>query len=281
MYKICSIDLFNIYGIISFKTCIIIYGEVIIKLKALITGASSGIGRDIAIYLSELGYDIIAVGRNVNELKNLKDTIKTNTEIIAKDLSIKDNCYELYELVKSNEIEILVNNAGFGIFGNFSDTSLEKEIDLINTNIISLHILTKLFLKDMMKNNKGHILNVSSTASFIPGPLMAAYYSSKAYVTRLSQSIYKELKKKKSNVKISILCPGPVETNFNKTAGVNFSIKPLSSSYVARYAIDKMFKNKLVIVPGILNKVSVLVSRILPNELICEFVYTMQKEKLK
>ena len=248
-------------------------------MKALITGASSGIGRDMARYLSKLGYDIIAVAQNEERLKKLQSDLKTNVQIISMDLSKKENCIDLYEKTKNENIDLLVNNAGFGVFGNFNETDLEKEINLINTNITAVHILTKLFLKDMIKKDSGRILNVSSIASFAPGPLMVAYYASKAYVTRMSQGIYRELKKKKSNVHISVLCPGPVATNFNNVAGVHFSIKELSSQYVAKYAIDKTLKNKLVIVPGFLNKVMRILSKIAPSKLSSEVVYHNQTRK--
>ncbi len=250
-------------------------------MKALVTGASSGIGRDMARYLSSLGYDIIAVAQRENRLIELKNELKTNVEVIPMDLSDKDNCIKLHEMVKDQNIDLLVNNAGFGVFGTFNETDLEKEMKLINTNITALHILTKLFLKDMEERNSGRILNVSSIASFAPGPLMAAYYSSKAYVLRLSQAIYKELKKKKSNVHISILCPGPVATEFNDVAGVHFSLKPLSSEYVAKYAIDKTLQNKLMIIPGFMNKAVRILSKLAPSKLAMEVVYHNQTNKNK
>jgi len=248
-------------------------------MKALVTGASSGIGRDMARYLSSLGYDIIAVAQRENRLIELKNELKTNVQVIPMDLSNKENCVKLHEMVKDQNIDLLVNNAGFGVFGTFDETDLEKEIKLINTNITALHVLTKLFLKDMQERNSGRILNVSSIASFAPGPLMAAYYSSKAYVLRLSQAIYKELKKKKSNVHISVLCPGPVATEFNDVAGVHFSLKPLSSEYVAKYAIDKTLKNKLMIIPGIMNKAARILSKLAPSKLAMEVVYNNQTNK--
>jgi len=248
-------------------------------MKALVTGASSGIGRDMARYLSSLGYDIIAVAQRENRLIELKNELKTNVQVIPMDLSNKDNCIKLHEMVKDQNIDLLVNNAGFGAFGTFNETDLEKEIKLINTNITALHILTKLFLKDMEEKNSGRILNVSSIASFAPGPLMAAYYSSKAYVLRLSQAIYKELKKKKSKVHISILCPGPVATEFNDVAGVHFSLKPLSSEYVAKYAIDKTLQNKLMIVPGFMNKAVRILSKLAPSKITMEVVYNNQTRK--
>lgn len=248
-------------------------------MKALITGASSGIGRDMARYLSLLGYDIIAVAQNEDRLKELQSELKTKVQIISTDLSIKENCINLYEKTKNENIDLLINNAGFGVFGFFDETDLEREINLINTNITAVHILTKLFLKDMIEKDIGRILNVSSIASFAPGPLMAAYYSSKAYVTSMTKGIYRELKKKKSNVHISVLCPGPVATNFNNVAGVHFSIKELSSQYVAKYAIDKTLKNKLVIVPGFLNKVIRILAKIVPSKIASEVVYHNQTRK--
>ena len=195
------------------------------------------------------------------------------------DISSKENCIALYEEIKDKNIDLLVNNAGFGVFGNFTETDLEKEVNLINTNITAVHVLTKLFLKDMVKNNKGRILNVASIAGFAPGPLMAAYYSSKAYVLRLTESIYEELKKQKSNVTISVLCPGPVATNFNNVANVKFSIKALSSEYVAKYAIDKTLKGKLVIVPGMKIKILRILSKLSPDKLTMKIIYQNQKRK--
>lgn len=250
-------------------------------MKALVTGASSGIGKNIAKYLSNIGYDLIIVARRQDKLEQLKQEVKTDCKIICTDLSSKDNCINLYNNTKSDNIDILINNAGFGIFGEFNEIEVEKEIGLINTNIIATHILTKLFLKDMLERNQGYILNVSSIASFMPGPLMSSYYASKAYITRLSQGINKELKKHKSNVSISILCPGPVLTEFNNVAGVNFSIKPLSSQYVAKYTIDKMFKRKLIIIPGFINKCARVLSKISPDNLVMNITYNIQHNKSK
>ena len=219
-------------------------------MKALITGASSGIGRDIAKELSKRGYDLVLVARDLEKLNKVKSEIKnTNIEIVGLDISTVENCKELYKNYK--DIDILVNNAGFGDCGYFISTNLEKEVQMINTNIVAYHVLTKLYLKNMQEKNKGKILNVASIAGFMPGPLMATYYSTKAYVVRLSESIREELRKEKSKVQISILCPGPVDTNFNKVANVEFALKGLSSQYVAKYAIQKFLKGKFYIVPGI------------------------------
>lgn len=247
-------------------------------MKALITGASSGIGRDMAIYLSNLGHEVIMVSSDKEKLERASKKVK-NSKIIISDLSKKDECIKLYEKVKNENIDILINNAGFGQFGEFTDTSLEKELNMINVNITAVHILTKLFLKDFVKKDSGYILNVSSTAAFEPGPLMSTYYSTKAYVLRLTTSIYEELRRNKSNVKVSVLCPGPVKTNFNNVANVKFDIKSVSSDYVAKYAIDKMFKNKLIIIPTFYMKALVFFSKITPTKLIARIAYNIQDKK--
>ena len=250
-------------------------------MKALVTGASSGIGYEISKYLSKEGYDIVAVARNKTALENLKKEIKTNIQIVCMDLSINKNCFKLYELLKDDQIDVLINNAGFGMYGNFDVLDLDKEIQMINVNILACDILTKLFLKKMKQRNHGYILNVGSIAGFMPGPLMSSYYASKSYVVKLTQAIKKELKKNKSEVSISVLCPGPVNTNFNDTAGVKFAVKPLSSEYVAKYAIDMMFKRKLIIVPGIMIKVARFLSKFTPDNIVSEVVYHIQTKKDK
>ena len=246
-------------------------------MKALVTGASSGIGRDIAKELSKRGYDLILVARDLEKLNELKSELKTNSEAVEMDVSIPENCKQLHE--KYKDIDILVNNAGFGGCGYFSSTNLEKEIQMINTNIIGYHVLTKLYLQDMKKRNSGKILNVASIAGFMPGPLMATYYATKNYVVALTRAVRKELKKKKSNVKISLLCPGPVDTNFNKVANVKFKIPGLSSEKVAQYAIDKMLKNKFMILPGTLIKIGKAFSEITPDIIKEEVAYHAQKRK--
>lgn len=248
-------------------------------MKALITGASSGIGKDMAIYLSELGYDIILVSREEDKLKEVKAELKTKSKIIVMDLKDKDNCIKLYEMTKKENIDILVNNAGFGEFGEFVNTPLQKELDMIDVNVVAVHILTKLFLKDFVKRDSGYILNVSSSAAFQAGPLMSTYYGTKAYVLRLTTAIYQELKHDKSNVHISVLCPGPVKTNFNNVANVKFEIKSTTSDYVAKYAIDKMFKNKLIIIPTLYMKLGIFFSKLAPTNLMLKIAYNIQNKK--
>ena len=250
-------------------------------MKALITGASSGIGRDMARYLSDLGHDLILVARNKDGLESLKEELKTKIEIIPLDLGSVDNCKKLYDRVKNENIDILINNAGFGDIGFFRKTDINKEMNMIDLNIKAVHILTKLFLNDFVKKNNGYILNVASSAAFQPGPLMATYYSTKSYVYNLTLAIYEELRRIKSKVNISCLCPGPVDTNFNNVANCEFKVKPLSSKYVAKYAIDKMFKNKLVIIPGFSIKMLYIFGRLIPNKLRLKMTYNIQLKKTR
>lgn len=245
--------------------------------KALVTGASSGIGRDLAKELSKRGYDIILVARNEEKLNEVASEIKTKVEVIPMDISVVDNCKKLYSMVE--DVDILVNNAGFGVFGKFINTDLDREVKLIDTNVTAVHVLTKLFLKNMVERDKGYILNVSSIAGHLPGPLMAAYYSSKHYVYILSESINEELKKNNSKVRVGTLNPGPVRTNFNKVANVKFDLKSLSSDYVARYTVDKILKGKTDITPGLSIKLLRFVAKISPTNLASKVVYMTQKRR--
>lgn len=246
-------------------------------MKVLITGASSGIGASMAKYIDSMGYELVLVARDKKKLDKLKKDLNGKVEVIAMDLGNYDNCLKLHEMV--HDIDILINNAGFGLFGEFNNTNLEKEMNMIDINIKAVHILTKLYLSDMLERDSGRILNVASIAGFMPGPLMNTYYATKNYVVRLSQGIREELRKKKSNVKISVLCPGPVQTNFDNVAGVNFSLKGMDSDYVAKYAIDSMFKNKFIIIPGLTIKILRILAKIVPDSVLVRFVYKSQRRK--
>lgn len=246
-------------------------------MKALITGASSGIGSEMAVYLSEQGIEVVLVAREEERLKEVQKELKGNSKIICMDLSLAENCINLYKQVK--DIDILINNAGFGAFGEFTKIDLITELNMINTNVCAVHTLTKLFLEDMCKKNSGYILNVSSIAGFLPGPHMATYHATKAYVLKLTQSIYEELRKRKSNVKISVLCPGPIKTPFLDKANVEFKTKLMTPKYVAKYAIDNMFKGKYMILPGGNNKIIRFLSKIVPDKFIGKIVYNMEKAR--
>ena len=248
-------------------------------MKALITGASSGMGREFARVLSKMGYDLILVARRKKRLESLAKELKTNVKIIDMDISSTYNCMDLYNQVKKDDIDIVINNAGFGLFGKFDETKLDTELDMIDLNIKTVHTLTKLFLKDFKKKNKGYILNVASAASFLPGPLMDTYYATKSYVFNLTLGIHEELKQDNSNVYVGCLCPGPVNTEFNKVAKASFAIKSLESEDVAKYAIKKMFKKKIVIIPSAKMRFAVNVSKIMPIKLKTKISYHIQSFK--
>ena len=250
-------------------------------MKALITGASSGIGLEMAKYLASMDYELILVGRDKEKLESLQKELNVSSQLVILDLSDITKVNELYVIMKNENIDVLINNAGFGLFGKFYETDVNKELEMINTNIVAVHQLTKLFLRDMKKRDSGYILNVASIAAFGPGPLMATYYATKAYVNNLTEAIYEELRREKSNVHISSLCPGPTESNFFNRAGVTFSVKPMKSEDVAKYGIDKMFKGKVIIIPGFMNKMSVFLRRFGTRSLARKITYRIQKAKKK
>lgn len=249
-------------------------------MRALVTGASSGIGREIAIYLASLNIDLIIVARNKKELEKIKEKVNVDVKIITLDLIKKENVYKLYDLVKNNNIDILVNNAGFGLFGLFNETDLDRELEMIDLNVTTYHILTKLFLKDFVKKDNGYILNVCSSAGFMAGPRLSTYYATKNYITKLTMAINEELRQMKSNVSISALCPGPVNTNFNKVANGDFSIKEISPKLVAKLAVDKMFKRKMLIIPTFKMQCAVFFTRFIPYRLQLIIAYHIQGKKL-
>ena len=250
-------------------------------MKALITGASSGIGMEMARYLATMNYELILVGRNKDKLEALQKELNVSSQVVLLDLADTTKVKELYVIMKNENIDILINNAGFGDFGKFYETDVNKELEMINTNIIAVHLLTKLFLRDMKKRDSGYILNVASIAAFGPGPLMATYYATKAYVNNLTEAIYEELRREKSNVHISSLCPGPTASKFFDRAGVSFSVKPMQCEKVAKYGIDKMFKGKAIIVPGFINKCSIFFRRFGSRSIARKITYKIQKAKKK
>lgn len=247
---------------------------------ALVTGASSGIGRDIARELAARGVNLVLAARRKDRLEELAAELTVKTFIIPCDLSREEECYTLFEKCKEFDIDILVNNAGFGQFGTFVENDMKREQEMFDVNVRALQILMKLFTREWQGKNKKYILNIASSAAFQPGPMLAVYYATKAYVLRLSEAVYEELRRDKSGVSISILCPGPVRTEFDAAANVRFSVRGLSSAYVARYAVQKMFANKLVIVPGTLMKCAHFFGRFLPDKLMLRIAYHMQKRKL-
>ncbi len=249
-------------------------------MKALITGASSGIGKNMAYVLANKGIDLILVARNKEEMLKIKENVKVNVLVIELNLLKEKNVFKLYEMCKDENIDILINNAGFGLFGIFTETDLTRELEMIDLNIKAYHILTKLFLKDFVEKDKGYILNVASSAGFMAGPRLSTYYATKNYVLKLTMAINEELRQSGSNVVVSALCPGPVNTNFNKVAMGEFSIKEASPKYVAEYAIDKMFKKKMIIVPTLRIKLGIFLLRLIPYRLQLIYCYHIQGKKL-
>lgn len=247
-------------------------------MKALITGATSGIGMSIAKNLRKRGWELILTGRNEKMLKFMQKNLG-GTEIIAADLSVKSDVFRVYDFCRGKNVDMLVNNAGYGIFGRFDETDLNDEINMINVNITAVHILMKLFLRDFKRKDRGIILNVASSAGFLTGPLLSSYYASKNYVVRLSIAAAEELRREKSNVTITVLCPGPVSTNFNNRAGVTFSMKPITADYAADYAVRKALAGKLIAVPGLTVKAGVALSKFVPHRILAMLVYGIQKRK--
>lgn len=249
-------------------------------MRALITGASSGIGKNMAYVLANKGIDLILVARNKDELLKIKANVKVNVEVIELDLLKEKNVFKLYEMCKDRNIDILINNAGFGLFGLFIETDLARELEMIDLNIKAYHILTKLFLKDFVEKDNGYILNVASSAGFMAGPRLSTYYATKNYVLKLTMAINEELRQSGSNVVVSALCPGPVNTNFNKVSHGEFSIKEASPKYVAEYAINKLFKKKMIIIPTFRIKLGIFLLRILPYRIQLIYCYHIQGKKL-
>lgn len=255
-------------------------------MKALITGASSGLGWEMARILSEKGYDIIAVARRMEKLTELKDTLKTNVEIMCLDVTDDDAIKKIAD--KLREVDVFINNAGFGVFGEFCSTNIEKELKMIDTNVKALHILTKFAVKCFREKNSGYIMNVASLAAFFPGPLFSGYYATKSYVLRLTESVCEELRRERSNVKISVLCPGPVKTEFEQVTNVSFGNGTekgrgfiiADKKKVSEYAIKEMFKGKLIIVPGAIMKIAVFFRRIFSEKFLCKMLYLIQSKKM-
>lgn len=248
---------------------------------ACITGASSGIGMEFAKQLSFMGYNLILVARNRKALKELADSLPTKCMIITCDLASEDSCRTLADKLKKYNIRILINNAGFGDVGAFCETSLSKELDMIDVNVKATHILTKELLPGFIKRDCGYILNVASSAGLLPGgPYMATYYATKAYVTSFTSAIYEELKDMKSNVHISALCPGSVDTNFNETANVIFALNGISAEYCAAYALIKMFKKTLIIIPTFKMKAAILSAKLSPRKAALAITKHQQRKKL-
>jgi hypothetical protein len=253
---------------------------------ALITGASSGIGYELARIFAREKYNLVLVARNEKKLQEiaaeLTKTYGVPVTVLAKDVSILASATEIYDALKQKNIavDVLVNNAGFGDFGFFTETKWEKELEMINLNMTALTALTKLFVGDMVKRKSGKILNVASTASFQPGPLMAVYYATKAYVLSFSEAISNELIG--TGVTVTALCPGPTESGFQAAADMKDSKlvkgkKLPTSQEVAEYAYKALMSGKVVAVHGLMNKIMAQSVRYSPRAVVRSLVRAMSE----
>ena len=251
-------------------------------MYAVITGASSGIGEQLAKRLAKEGYDLILVARRRERLTAISDKLKAThkglwCDIFTADLMQLDECQRLSDYLEEKDVEIFINNAGCGLF---EETDIAKEMGMIDVNVRAVHFLTKKLLRQMRVKDRGFILNVASSAGLIPaGPYMAAYYASKAYVASLSRAVACELRQSHSHVYVGCLCPGPVDTEFNDVANVRFALKGISAEYCANYAIDCMMKKKTVIVPTLRMKLATTCGRFIPQPLYIKLVSHQQKKK--
>lgn len=247
----------------------------------LITGATSGIGMEFARRYAALGYRLIVTGRRTDRMEQLKAELQVPMDIYTYDLGKKKQCFELLEILKDENIDIFINNAGFGLAGAFLETDIDKEINMIKVNDLAMHILFKGILKKMHDAGHGQILNVASSAGLLPaGPYMATYYASKAYVTSLTRAVAMELKEMGSPVKVSALCPGPVDTEFNARADVVFALKGISVNQCVEEAIRGMEKGRLIIVPSFTMKLAAIFSHLVPYPILIKITGHQQKKKL-
>ncbi|MBQ9118751.1 MAG: SDR family oxidoreductase [Lachnospiraceae bacterium] len=251
------------------------------KTYALITGASSGIGAEFARRLAARGYALILVARREKRLRQLAAHVKTECEIITADLTRTEECYRVWEQIKDKRIEVFINNAGFGDCSEFLNSDEKKELDMIRLNVEAMHLLMKLVLRQMQQRDYGYILNVASSAGLLPaGPYMATYYATKAYVTSLTRAVAEELREMGSKVYVGCLCPGPVDTEFNRVANVEFALKGIRPGECASYALKQMAKRQVVIVPTATLKALTVFERFVPRKLLVHLIGKQQRTKL-
>ncbi|MEK3687040.1 SDR family NAD(P)-dependent oxidoreductase [Paenibacillus sp. FSL R10-2736] len=255
------------------------------KQTVLITGATGGIGYELAEVFAENNNNLVLIARNQTRLLEIKQLFekkyKIKVFILGKDLSEKDAAVEIYQTIKQQKItvNVLVNNAGFGDFGEFHKTDWQKQYEMVQVNIIALMQLTRLFVPEMISLNHGKIMNVASTAAFPPGPWMSVYYASKAFVLSFSESIAQELKH--TEVAVTVLCPGPTETGFVEKADLNDSKLFKSNNIadaksVAVYGYKKLNKKVIIAIPGLGNKITAWGQRFVPRSLVRKIMYKKQ-----
>lgn len=258
------------------------------KNTALITGASNGIGLELARIHASTGKDLVLVARSADKLNRLKTELESKYQVevltISKDLSLKEAPQQIFDELQQQDIQVeyLINNAGFGDYGFFHESSWEKEEQMIDLNMKSLTHLTRLFLPEMVKRRSGRIMNVASTAAFQPGPLMAIYYATKHYVLAFSEAIANEVKD--YSVTVTALCPGPTESGFQKVAAMEDSklvngVKMPTSAEVAEYGYQSMLKGKVVAIHGRANSLMAKSVGFLPRNLVTNMVRKLQDKK--
>ncbi|AYF54374.1 SDR family oxidoreductase [Clostridium botulinum C] len=251
------------------------------KKTVLITGASSGIGYELSKVFAKNGYNLILVARSIEKLNKLSNEIiekfNVKVKIIQKDLTLISSAEEVFNEVNNEniQVDILINNAGAGVCGEFHKIDYRKDIEIIQLNIASVTILTKLFSKEMIKNGYGKILNVASTGAYQPGPYIAVYYATKAYVLSFSEALRNELSE--YGITVSTLCPGSTRTGFSKSAGKAEIKVAMDAKDVAISAYNGLMKSKRIIIPGINNKLAIFLSKLVPGSLSAYFVKKIQK----
>lgn len=251
------------------------------KNYAVITGASAGLGTEFAKQLAKKGYKLILTARREDRLRSLAESLPVECVIVPADLSKTEECLRFFEIIKDRKVDIFINNAGFGNCGSFLDSDITVELDMIDVNIKAMHMLCKKMVQKMQKEDHGYILNVASSAGLLPaGPYMATYYATKAYVSSLTQAIAQELREINSRVYVGALCPGPVDTEFNAVANVEFALKGITPEYCVKYALKQMSKRQVVIIPTLLMKASTMACKMAPRSLAVKITSGQQKKKL-
>lgn len=252
---------------------------------ALITGGASGLGYELALLLAKDGYNLVLIDIDAEKLQEVKQGIETdfavNVQIYAKDLSVVNISEEIMLELKGLPIDVLVNNAGFGLFGSFWETDWEREKQMLHLHVITTTHLTKLVLKDMVQRGSGKILNLSSLAAFQPGPLMSLYYATKGYILSFSEAIANELKG--TGVTVTALCPGPTKTSFQKVVSNASSENKITfnmanAKEVAAYGYKAMNKGKVYAIPGKFNKLLATLPRFIPRNTAATIVKRIQEK---
>lgn len=243
--------------------------------SAIITGASSGIGKALAFEFARNGYDLFLTARNEDALQKSADECVKNfgvtAEIFTADLSDSDSTDVLIKAVEKRRFDVLVNNAGFGVKGSFIDTNITDELEMLNVQLAAMLKLTKAVLPEMIEYKSGKILNIASVYSFSPVPMQAVYSASKAFMLSFSSALQDELKDK--NIQISVICPGITQTEFRIRAGIaDKKSAGMTAEKVAEIAFAEMSKGKHIIIPGFQNKVFAFISKHLPPSLITKFI---------